>query len=341
MSRQVWVISEGSPGHISQSVGLAEALAAKESLEIRQIECRPRLNGVSRSLVRLWMGRRGYPLPDWVLRRWLGLESTAALAKPDLIVSSGGKSVFAARTLAARHHVPYVFLGERKPYPSTWFHTAFTPSRFETGPNDASIDMIPTLVSRAKADQAAAEWPGRPAGKLWAALIGGASASHRYTPEDWVMLARAMNSIARREGIRWLVTTSRRTGAEVEARLRQTLDRELVAEAVWWSDRPEKKMSRYLGAAERLLVTQDSVTMVSETIDSGRPVIVVRPRDTRFSEDSFLPAYFDRLEQSGRIQRRLMTDLEVWPSGLDLLPNVRPAADEIAAVLRARLGWPT
>ena len=337
--KRIWIVSEGSPGHVSQSVGLAEALAAAEPAHIERLECRPRLNGFARRLVQRWMGEKGRPLPGWLLRR-AGLDSAALPeGKPDLILSSGGKSVFPARTLAARYGAPYVFLGERKPYSSAWFHTAFTPSKFETGENDVSIDMIPTQVTSAKVKQAANDWPERPAGKLWAALIGGASVSHRYTPEDWRAMALAMNGIAHREGIRWLVTTSRRTGAEVETCLRQTLDPSVVAEAVWWSERPEKKMSRYLGAAERLLVTQDSVTMVSEAIDSGRPVIVVRPRDTRFSPESFLPDYFDRLEQAGRMRRAFMTGLSDWPAMPVPTENAPTAADRIAVALRSRLGW--
>lgn len=339
MKRGIWIVSEGSPGHVSQSVGLAEALAATEPVNIERLECQPRLNGFARQLVQRWMGEKGRPLPGWLLRR-AGLDSTALpKGKPDLILSSGGKSVFVARTLAVRYGAPCVFLGERKPYPSAWFHTAFTPSKFEAGENDVPIDMIPTQVTRAKVEQAANDWPERPAEKLWAALIGGSSASHRYTLEDWRALALAMNDVAHREGIRWLVTTSRRTGAEVEACLRQTLDPSIVAEAVWWSERPEKKMSRYLGAAERLLVTQDSVTMVSEAIDSGRPVIVVRPRETRFSPESFLPGYFDRLEQTGRMQRALMTGLSDWPTMPALAENSPTAADEIAIALKSRLGW--
>lgn len=339
MKREIWIVSEGSPGHVSQSVGLAEALATTGPVDIARLECRPRLNGFARRLVQRWMGKQGRPLPGWLLRR-AGLDSASLPSKkPDLILSSGGKSVFAARTLAVRYGAPYVFLGERKPYPSEWFHTAFTPSKFETGENDVSIDMIPTQVTRAKVEQAANDWPERPAGKLWAALIGGASVSHRYAADDWRALALAMNSVAHREGIRWLVTTSRRTGVEVEACLRQALDPAVVAEAVWWSERPEKKMSRYLGAAERLLVTQDSVTMVSEAIDSGRPVLVVRPSDTRFSPESFLPDYFDRLERTGRMRRALMTGLSEWPDLPALPENAPTAADEIAIALRTRLGW--
>ena len=86
---------------------------------------------------------------------------------------------------------------------------------------------------------------------------------------DWA------RKLARREGIRWLVTTSRRTGKEVEAKLRGLLPPEVVADAVWWCHLPEKKFPAYLGAAEVIWVTQDSVSMVTEAVAAGKPVVVI------------------------------------------------------------------
>lgn len=339
--RVVWIVSEGSPGHVSQSVGLAEALAKQVPIRVERVECRPRLNGAARSLVRAWMGRSGRPLPNWILKRWLQVDLSATTApKPDLILSSGGKSVFAARSLAARHGVPYVFLGERKPYPSEWFHTVFTPSARETGVNDVAIEMIPTQVTKAGVDKAAAAWADRPTGRLWTMVIGGASVSHRYVAADWDELAAGMNTLARREGIRWLVTTSRRTGAEAEARLRIGLDPSVVAAAVWWAEKPEKKMSAFLGSAEEVVVTQDSVTMVTEAVASGRPVIVVRPQDVRFPEGSFMPGYFSRLEAGRRISRAPMSGLGNFSAGSGtFLVRIGPIESEMVQCLLPRLAW--
>jgi len=341
MRRVVWIISEGSPGHVSQSVGLAEALAKQVSIRVERVECRSRLNGTARSLVRAWMGRKGRPLPDWVLRRWLRVDLSATTAsRPDLILSSGGKSVFVARTLAVRHGVPYVFLGERKPYPSEWFHTVFTPSARETGVNDVQIEMIPTQVTKAAVERAAAAWADRPTGRLWAMVIGGASVSHRYAASDWDELAAGMNTLAKREGMRWLVTTSRRTGAEAEARLRTGLDPSVVAAAVWWAEKPEKKMQAFLGSAELVAVTQDSVTMVTEAVASGRPVVVVRPADVRFPPGSFMSGYLSNLQSAGRIVCARIGDL-----GTTMFQPARfcarsePVEVEMIARLLDRLGW--
>jgi len=342
MDRVVWIVSEGSPGHVSQSVGLAEALSKRVPLRVERIECRSRLNGVARSLVRTWMGRGGRPLPGWFLKKWLRLDLSAVTAKkPDMILSSGGKSVFAARSLAACSGAPYVFLGERKPYPSEWFHTVFTPSARETGVNDVAIEMIPTQVTKAGVEKAAASWADRPTGRLWAMVIGGTSVSHRYTDADWNALAAGMNTLARREGIRWLVTTSRRTGAEAEARLRAGLNSTVVAAAVWWAEKPEKKMQAFLGSAECVFVTQDSVTMVTEAVASGRPVVVASPADVRFPINSFSPGYFDRLENQGCILRSAIHELHAI--NYERLEKIAPPAQsmeqDMAKKLMSRLAW--
>ena len=337
MKRCVWIISEGSPGHISQSQGLVQALARRIELQVSTVETRPRLNGFGRKLVRLWMGAPGRPLPAGFLQKVLGCEAPQD-PPPDLIVASGGKAVFAARTLAARFGAPLVFIGERKPYPSGWFHTVFTPSASETGVNDVAIEMIPTQVTRERVEQAAAAWTERPDGRLWAMVIGGVSPSHHYRKSDWEALAVAMNSLAQREGLRWLVTTSRRTGADVEAWLHAVLDPQTIAAAVWWTRKPEKKMAAFLGAAECVVVTQDSVTMVTEAVASGRPVVVVSPAETVFPWGSFLPGYFEKLESRKRISRVAISDLAAFrPAERVFEPVVVPVEAVIAAELMRRL----
>lgn len=340
--RHIWILSEGSPGHVSQSLGLAAAIAEKVAVSIHQLETRPQFGGLGRTLVRhLRMGKSGRPLTDSFLRTRLALTpDPASLPKPDLIISSGGKGVFAARTLAVRHGAPFVFLGERKPYPPQWFHTVFTPSALETASCDIRMDIIPTKINPDLVREAAAAWTDKPAGRLWAMLIGGPSRSHRYQPGEWEQLAADMADLARRLGIRWLVTTSRRTGREIESLLREKLAPEVVADAVWWCHEPQKKLAAYLGAAERLWVTQDSVSMVTEAASTGKPVVVIRPSETPFPPTSFMPGYLENLESLGLIQRLPMTGLSIYEE-TPPLKSVRQAltTGSLADIALERIGW--
>jgi hypothetical protein len=342
MKRVIWIISEGSPGHVSQSVGLAEALASQVPATIRQLECRPRSGGLIRDFIRkVWMGKRARPLPDLILDHWLRLERPGRNeAGPHVIIASGGKSVFAARTLATKHRVPLVFLGERKPYPATWFHTTFTPSFIDAEANDIRMDVIPTKITPQGVRQAAANWAERPAGRLWAMLIGGSSRSHRYQNSDWERLAEGMADLARREGVHWLVTTSRRSGIDLEDRLSVLLPPDIVADAVWWCRQPEKKLAAYLGAAEKLWVTQDSVSMVTEAVASGKPTIVIQPMSVEFPLNSFMPGYLGNLEKLGLIQRLPMNALpefEWHPAAVPDRPVLTTRA--LAGIACERLGW--
>lgn len=342
MKRVVWIISEGSPGHVSQSVGLVTALAEIVPLEIRQFECRPKIRGFVRHLIRLfWMGKIGRPLPRWMLDGPLGLEPTmVGESAPELIVSSGGRSVFAARTLAVRFGVPFIFLGERKPYPPAWFHTVFTPSALETEPNDLRMDVIPTSITPEKVSEAAVTWAARPGGRLWALLIGGTSRSHDFQDADWERLVDGMVVLARREGIRWLVTTSRRTGLELEARLQKLLPPDVLADAVWWCHAPEKKLPAYLGAAEVVWVTEDSVSMVTEAVAAGKPVVAVRPAHTPFPADCYIPGYLQNLESLGLLRRLMISEIAGDRGTIPDSPArpVRTAA-VLAEITRQRLGW--
>lgn len=342
MKRVAWIISEGSPGHISQSLGLAAALAERVPMDTRQFECRPKISGFVRHLIRLfWMGKCGRPLPEWMLDGPLGLErAKTGDPPPDLIISSGGRSVFAARTLAVRFKVPFIFLGERKPYPSAWFHTVFTPSSLETAANDLRMDVIPTKITPEIVNQAAADWKTRPIGLFWTMLIGGQSRSHDFRPADWEKLAEGMIALARREGIRWLVTTSRRTGKEVEAKLRGLLPPEIVADAVWWCHSPEKKFPAYLGAAEVIWVTQDSISMVTEAVAAGKPVVVVRPELTPFPATCYIPGYLANLESLGLISQLPIVAMTGFAGRDSFAPATPPRGTAaLAEIARERLGW--
>lgn len=340
--RIIWIISEGSPGHLSQSMGLANALAARIPVEIHQLECRPEINGFVRHLIRLCVMRKtGRPLSDLLLYGPIGLERPQTeVPPPDLIISSGGRSVFAARTLAVKYAVPFVFLGERKPYPPAWFHTVFTPSSLETGANDVLIDVIPTKITPEIVNQAAANWENKPPGRLWAMLIGGSSRSHDFHDSDWEKLVAGMTDLANREGIRWLVTSSRRTGKDVETKLRELLPPAIIADAVWWCHQPDKKLLAYLGAAELLWVTQDSVSMVTEAVATNKPVLVIQPAHTPFPATSFMPGYLTNLESLGLISRLPIARLK--EVNRDFLKNPRPTiqvTEVMAEQLCKRLMW--
>lgn len=296
--KTVWIIDEGSPGHLSQSVGLVEAMSAINPLDCVTVSGRSKVRGWLRPLIRQYMGHSGRPLPGFLLPFIANLKIPDNCNTPDLIVSSGGKSVFAARSLACKYKAPYVFIGERKPYPAEWFHTIISPVAQESSENSIDVELIPTPVS-----PEIIAHKGQAQKNLWCMVIGGASRSHHFQEKDWIQLAEGMNTVAERENIRWLLTTSRRTGSESEKTLQKHLNLDFLVDAIWWSEQPRKEFYSFMARAGILFVTQDSVTMVTEAVSSGKPVVVISPEKTFFSENNFLPDYYQRLEDNNRIMR--------------------------------------
>lgn len=297
-SLNVWIVDEASPGHLSQSEGLVNAMSKLQPVQSVLIEGRAHIRGWQRHLLRLMMGDKARAFSDSWLRRIAKFSMPKDAGRPDLIVSSGGKSVFVGQALALRCDVPYIFIGERKPYPESWFHTIVSPVPTEASAKTVDVELIPTPVASNQSIREGAFEAG-----VWCMVIGGASRSHHFKESDWTALARGMNQLSEKYGIRWRVTTSRRTGAKAESILREYLDQANLIDAIWWAEAPRRELYAFMMKSEVLCVTQDSVTMVTEAVSACRPVVVVRPAMTEFSSDSFLPEYFARLERNARILR--------------------------------------
>jgi mitochondrial fission protein ELM1 len=125
-------------------------------------------------------------------------------------------------------------------------------------------------LTRARLDEAAASQGAgvahlpRP---LVAVLVGGANRAYRFTAADAAALGRRLAALP--GGL--MVTVSRRTGAEATAALKATLD---PSRAVVWEGSGDNPYRGWLGLADAIVVTSDSVNMVTEACATGRPVHV-------------------------------------------------------------------
>jgi mitochondrial fission protein ELM1 len=103
-------------------------------------------------------------------------------------------------------------------------------------------------------------------------LIGGGNAAYRMGQRETTTFARQLASCARTIGASILVTPSRRTG---ENALR-ILEIELLNVPHYiWDGRGDNPYFGILGLADFLVVTCDSVNMVSEAANTGKPVYVI------------------------------------------------------------------
>ena len=135
-------------------------------------------------------------------------------------------------------------------------------------------------------------------------------------------LADGLAAMARDSGCGLLVTTSRRTGAANEALLRERLQGLPVA---FWDGTGENPYFGYLALADAVVVTGDSVNMVSEACFTGKPVHVF---GLAGGERSKFGQFHKALADSGAT-RPFAGRLESWPA--TALDERTSLADEIRA----------
>lgn len=158
---------------------------------------------------------------------------------------------------------------------------------------------------------------------LVAVLLGGSNGRFRLDEAVAAHLAAQLADMMRRDGVGVAVTPSRRTGEGVCRIVRAALS----PLGGWvWDMQGDNPYLGLLACADAVVVTQDSVSMVSEAVAGAAPVMVVDlPGRSRR-----IGLFLRELAAAGRI-RRFAGRMEDWP--------VTPLDDTIAVAdaMRRRL----
>jgi hypothetical protein len=158
---------------------------------------------------------------------------------------------------------------------------------------------------------------------LVAVLIGGSNDCYRLTPALVERLADQLVQVCDTAGVGMVVTPSRRTGEENIAVLRRALDRPGVEV---WDFTGTNPYFGYVALADAIIVTSDSVNMVSEACSTGKPVHVVELEGGNRK--------FDEFHQTMRdlgLTRRFEGRIESW--SYDPPDDTRRAADRVRELL--------
>jgi uncharacterized protein len=115
-----------------------------------------------------------------------------------------------------------------------------------------------------------------------AVLVGGSSGPYVFTQGAAERLGRAVTAIARAAGGSLLVTTSARTRAEVADALASSLGAPHFLYR-WQRTSEDNPFHAFLGLAERIVVTADSISMLAEATAAGKPVSLFDIEEGRFS----------------------------------------------------------
>jgi mitochondrial fission protein ELM1 len=305
-----WILSEGLAGLQAQALGLAEACGLTP--EMRVLE-----PGVPWK----WIAARLWPRPLSVV------AASLRAPLPDLVIGCGG---MAAAVLAALR-------GKSRPVVQVQ-NPRMDIARFDlvvanyhdelTGPNVILSRTALHRVTPERLADEAARWHDRLAGlprPLVAVLLGGSNGRFRLDKDTGAKLAADLASMMRRDKVGMMVTPSRRTDPAVTS---------LITEAIAplggqvWDGAGENPYFGMLALADMIVVTQDSVSMISEAAATEAPVLVVELPGRARRHGLFLKMMCDE----GRV-RMFDGRFAPWP--------VSPLNDtpQVAATMRQRLGF--
>lgn len=320
-SPRAWVISDGGAGNARQVTALADAMAL--ATNVRSVDLRapwrwfaPRLLAGAR--LALPSAQRREFAPPWP-QFAIGCGRQAALLTRALRTWSGG-ATFTVQILDPR-------------IDPAQFDVVIAPhhDRLE-GAN--VISMLGALnpvddawLARAEVDFSTLRQLPQPCTAL---LVGG---PHRELVLDaaWLdALVGQLENLLARDGGSLMIALSRRTPAQWRARLRGAFH---TGCTYFWGDARDgaNPYAGYLAYADRIVVTPDSVNMLSEACATGKPVLSHLPR----TASGKLAAFHAAL----RAQSRLGELGDAATSTLPPIPPLRETAavaDEVWQRYRAR-----
>ena len=304
-----WILSEGYAGLQAQALGLAEAAGLAPELRILA----PRAPWK-------WAPASLWPAP------LAAVPDAVRAPLPELVIGCGGVAAAVGAALR-RGGRPVVQVQ----------HPRMDPRRFDvvvvnrhdelTGPNVVVTRTALHRVTSARLAEAAQEWTPRLEHlkrPLVAVLVGGSNGRFRLDADVARGLAMQLASMMKRDGVGVAVTPSRRTDPGATRVLAEAL---VPLGAYVWDGTGENPYFGMLALADAIVVTMDSVSMVSEAAATSAPVLLAKlPGRSRRNG-----LFIDCMLAEGRV-REFAGRFEQWP--------VAPLDDtaEAAAEMCRRLG---
>lgn len=285
--KTVTILSDGRPGHFNQTLGIAERL---KQVEVKIIEVH-----YKRKFFDLLLRLSGFiyrfvpfskPFIEFLFKISLENKTFEEIisTNPDIVMSAGSS----VATINA-------MLGKLKDAKSI---VCMTPSFIGTAPFDLAVvpehDLLPdkeniiktigapNRINKAFIEKEIEKWNdmldidllslNRP---LVSIFLGGSDQYHTMNMKIVATLLKEIENFVLKKNGQLLITTSLRTPGEVENKLKNRFPNNicpLLIIADEWDDNPVPMM---IGISDIIIVTEDSVSMISEAVSGNNKVVVV------------------------------------------------------------------
>lgn len=298
--RTILVLSDGKPGHLNQAMAVAEmaedALAAvlkrrgieqSPIIKIRtaELKFKNKLTRLLLDLSSIFAGKRCQGCLRG-LRFCLKKETFEEIAKKyaDMVISCGSSTVAANIFLKYENNARNIVimkpgLGRTGKFDSVILPRHDAPNRLR--PNELITDIAPNRITEGSIKEAVSRvgprfYSGGGAKKGLGLLIGGDTKYFRLDKETIEKIADETVRIADEMDLDMFVSTSRRTPAAIDTYLKDRLGRNPRCKLLVIANENNirEAVPAIFGLASVMVISPDSISMISESVSSGRHTIV-------------------------------------------------------------------
>jgi len=295
------IIKDDKPGHYNQSEGIAKALEHLYSdfkVEYIEIKIKNKLSRLFLKYILNYCTAFFSHRENLKYLKYFFTKFSIPKNKPDLIISTGGNTANFNALLARAYQSKNIFNGRLRGQKEELFTciTTVIPLGYQ---NEIVIDVAPSVIVQDIQNTNLFVQKYNLNKKYYTLLIGGNGAGYIYDREFYDMLKNFVKNSAQTDNIKWLISTSRRTPLDIEKNLQQELS-EVCAYFVAYNSKPEKVLNLFLSICEKIFVTEDSASMISEAITSRKPVFTIYEDSTK---DANYNKILNKFENEKKIKR--------------------------------------
>ncbi|MCD6120044.1 mitochondrial fission ELM1 family protein [bacterium] len=327
------ILSDGKPGHVNQSRALCSLLGFPAH-EVRISFKSEFLEGLLRARINLFSKLpQNIPQMLGMMHSFVSEPSIKSLQavlvnKPEIVVSAGSTTASANVLVSKAVRAKSVVMMRPSALPLDIFDLVVLPEHDRSSASSLNIVYTPVVLSyfdsarRESADEIIEEKFGKEALKSnpLAFIIGGISPYFQMHAEEIIEVTRSCWAWATKKSCGMMATTSRRTPLEVET----ALVREFSAKGygninfIWGRKDPFNPLPALLPRASAAVVTEDSISMISEAILQGhRPLVVTLVPRRRSRKLARFKGFLTK------------SDLAVWLKPEDIGEYLKLNADEL------------
>ncbi|MCU0858668.1 MAG: mitochondrial fission ELM1 family protein [Pontiellaceae bacterium] len=210
-------------------------------------------------------------LARWALTDYVNVEAGS------FILAKTAPFEFPAAILASGSKAGILFIGRPRRLSRQFYKTLISTPSSPVENADCSLDYLP--VSFRYVEFVEARRSLNKEHRIWCVLLGGKARGYDYSDGCWENLLNGLMDRARNAGVLLSISTSPRSGDEVERLLRTYREAypEVISDTVLWREGDRRKPFDLLVNASCVFVTEDSASMISEALNTRLPVIDITP----------------------------------------------------------------